>query len=148
MFALGERAEDKRFDGPRQVSGQHFQFVYPVTDVDEGKSCIGPGDMNDAASLLFGEISPEGVTKMFGEGRLKVKLFIHFVFVRTGGRYIYTYTHIQGSESRRVVDLGMGCGKLVLQVWDEFPNLEHVTGIELAKPRFSQLYKTKRVELH
>ena len=109
MFALGERAEDKRFDGPRQVSGQHFQFVYPVTDVDEGKSCIGPGDMNDAASLLFGEISPEGVTKMFGEDRLKVKMFVRFVFVRTGrgvGTYthihIYTYTHIHIYRAARV----------------------------------------------
>ncbi len=105
MFALGERAEDKRFDGPRQVSGQHFQFAYPVTDEAEGRSCIGPEDGNDAASLLFGEISPEGVTKMFGEDRLKVKLFIHFVFVRTGGgggRYIYTYTHIYIYRAARV----------------------------------------------
>jgi len=104
MFALGERAEDKRFDGPRQVSGQHFQFVYPVTDVDDGKSCIGPGDMNDAASLLFGEISPEGVTKMFGEGRLKVKknnrncLFI----LCSSGRGVDTYTHIHIYRAARV----------------------------------------------
>lgn len=99
MFVLGERAEDKRFDGPRQVSGQHFQFVYPVTDVDEGKFCIGPEDMNDTASLLFGEISPEGVTKMFGESRLKVKLFIHFVFVSR--YYIYTHIHIYTYTGQR-----------------------------------------------
>lgn len=44
--------------------------------------------------------------------------------------------HLCASHSRTVYDLGMGTGKLALQTWLQFPNLEHVVGIELAFSRY------------
>jgi predicted RNA methylase len=66
------------------------------------------------ASLLFGEVLPEGVCKLL-DGQ-----------------------HLDAGSAQRMVDLGCGFGKLVLQAFLTYPNLMSVTGIELCVSRFQE----------
>ena len=63
-------------------------------------------------SLLYGELLPRGVNKAFGSRRLR-------------------------AETASVLfDLGMGTGKIVIQAFLQFSNLDYVYGIELSHGRF------------
>ncbi len=66
------------------------------------------------ASLLFGEVLPEGVCKLLDDH------------------------HLDAGHAERMVDLGCGFGKLVLQAFLTYPNLISVTGIELCASRFQE----------
>ena len=81
-----------------------------------GHVCIGPEDLKaakeTASSLLFGEILPEGVTKMMHHDRLN------------------------GRAATSLVDLGSGTGKLCLQCFLQFENLATVEGVEISPSRY------------
>ena len=63
-------------------------------------------------SLLYGELLPRGVNKAFGSRRLR-------------------------AETASVLfDLGMGTGKVAIQAFLQFSNLDYVYGIELSHGRF------------
>lgn len=64
-------------------------------------------------SLLYGELLPRGVNKAMGP------------------------THLDAAKARTVFDLGMGTGKVAMQVFLQFPNLTRVYGIELSQARFT-----------
>jgi hypothetical protein len=64
------------------------------------------------ADLLYGEVQTAGVTRLLDAD------------------------HLDAAAAQHVVDLGMGCGRLVLQVALQFPHLASVVGIELAGSRF------------
>jgi len=104
------------FDGPRQLAGPRFKFRYHTSAPNDGKACIQQQERDNASnqrsSLLFGELLPEGVTKMFDQ------------------------EHLRAASSKILYDLGMGCGKLILQAFEEFPALEKVVGVELASSRY------------
>jgi hypothetical protein len=64
------------------------------------------------ASLLFGEVLPHGVSKIFD------------------------MDHLQGAKARVFYDLGSGPGKMALQAWFEFPNIDKIVAVELCESRY------------
>lgn len=44
--------------------------------------------------------------------------------------------HLNAAKAETVYDLGMGTGKVAMQVFLQFPNLSRVYGIELSQARF------------
>lgn len=63
------------------------------------------------ASLMFGEILFNGVTR------------------------ILDADHMNAASARTLYDLGSGCGRLCVQAFLQFPNLERVVGVELTSVR-------------
>lgn len=65
------------FEGPRQLAGPIFEFRYPTSAPNDGKACIQQQERDNAtnnrSSLLFGELAPMGVTKMFDQEHLRVR---------------------------------------------------------------------------
>jgi len=80
-----------------------------------GHSCVTSLDYDLAhktgSDLLYGEILPSGVSKLLDS------------------------RHLDAAGATSVYDLGMGLGKLALQAYLEFPNLEKVVGVELSVAR-------------
>lgn len=66
-------------------------------------------------SLLYGELLPDGVSKALTPGRL-------------GGA-------LQGRSI--VLELGMGSGKVAMQVFLQYPEVAHVLGVELVPSRYA-----------
>ena len=66
-----------------------------------------------ASSYLFGEVLPAGVSKMLDD------------------------EHLDAASARVMFDLGMGCGRLCLQAFLQYPNLSEVVGVELSSSRAS-----------
>lgn len=66
----------------------------------------------EKGSLLYGELLPRGVNKAMGP------------------------RHLNAAKARTIYDLGMGTGKVAMQVFLQFPNLTRVYGIELSRARF------------
>lgn len=67
---------------------------------------------NRKGSLLYGELLPRGVNKAMGP------------------------KHLNAAKASTIYDLGMGTGKVAMQVFLQFPNLSRVYGIELSQGRF------------
>ena len=59
-----------------RILDHRFKFTYAVSDVTDGRTCIDRADevaaAKASASLLWGEVSPEGVTKLFDPSHLQV----------------------------------------------------------------------------
>ena len=62
--------------------------------------------MNGNCSLLFGEVLPDGVSKMLDSD------------------------HLDASNATVLYDLGMGCGRLCMQAFLEYPNLDLVSSTD------------------
>lgn len=45
--------------------------------------------------------------------------------------------HLNAAKASTVFDLGMGTGKVAMQVFLQFPNLTRVYGVELSRARFA-----------
>jgi hypothetical protein len=86
------------------------------TGYTDGHTCIKDSDKNTAseqgASLLYGEVLPEGVLKLMDEH------------------------HLRAAAASTLIDMGMGTGKLLFQTFLCYPNLTRVSGIELARSRY------------
>ena len=80
-----------------------------------GHSCLTQDDQSLAlehkSDLLYGEVLPEGVSRMFDS------------------------EHLDLMTARTVYDLGSGLGKLAMQAFLQFPHLDWVCGVELARSR-------------
>lgn len=63
------------------------------------------------ANLLYGEVLPAGVTTLLDP------------------------QHLNAGRASKLVDIGSGCGKLAVQAFIEFPNLESVIGVEICHSR-------------
>ncbi|CAM9966000.1 unnamed protein product, partial [Ectocarpus sp. 8 AP-2014] len=81
-----------------------------------GHTCVTDRDKVAArevkGSLLYGELLPRGVNKAMGP------------------------RHLNAAKASTIYDLGMGTGKVAMQVFLQFPNLTRVYGIELSQARF------------
>ncbi len=81
-----------------------------------GHLCIKESDKKIAdkkkASLLYGEIAPDGMRKLLDDNHACVK------------------------KATKVFDLGMGVAKVALQALLENPNLQEVVGVELSESRY------------
>jgi len=67
---------------------------------------------SDGSALLFGE------------------------FLATGVHRAFDVEHLDGSRATVVYDFGMGLGKLLLQVYLQFPNIRSCVGVELSPNRY------------
>jgi len=83
-----------------------------------GHCCVTKEEAVAAASarqdLLYGEVLAVGATRMFDRDHLDLR------------------------SAKSMVDLGSGLGKLCIQAFVQFPNLERVVGCELAQSRFNK----------
>lgn len=97
----------------------------------KGHACLTDGDkyiskLPDAkGSLLYGELLPRGANKAFGS------------------------THLNAADAKVLFDLGMGTGKVAIQAFLQFRNLEYVYGVELSEGRFkvAEEYVRRMVQL-
>lgn len=78
-----------------------------------GAKCLGfyPTLLHSTGDLLFGEVLTSGVNKLMND------------------------QHCRVMEAKRIIDLGMGIGKFCLQLFIQFPHLQHILGIELVPSR-------------
>ena len=96
----------------------------------KGHLCVTEGDKVNSklpgarGSLLYGELLPRGANKAFGR------------------------SHLYCENARVLYDLGMGTGKIAIQAFLQYRNLEYVYGIELSQGRFdiADEYVTRMVE--
>ena len=77
------------------------------------------GAMLDHVSLLFGEVKPAGV------------------------RTLLNAQNLDAARAKHLIDLGCGFGRLCLQAWLEFPNL-NVTGVEYSSSRCDKAFVALR----
>jgi hypothetical protein len=97
----------------------------------KGHACLTEGDkyiskLPDAkGSLLYGELLPRGANKAFGS------------------------SHLNAANAKVLFDLGMGTGKIAIQAFLQFRNLEYVYGVELSEGRFkvAEEYVRRMVQL-
>lgn len=95
------------YGGRIQETGHKTQGHLCVTEEDKALA-------KDAkSSLLYGELLPRGINKAMVQERLC------------------------GADAKVVYELGMGIGKVAMQVFLQFPNLSRVYGVELSAARFS-----------
>ena len=89
-----------------------------------GHSCLTADDQSLAAEhksdLLYGEVLPEGVSRMFDSD------------------------HLDLLSARTVYDLGSGLGKLAMQAYLQYPHLDWVCGVELARSRSMKGFEAVR----
>jgi hypothetical protein len=98
---------DELYEAPTQQVGYQT----------DGHLCVHSADKQEAlhlgASLLYGEVLFEGVSKMLSA------------------------PYLAAGNSDTLYDLGMGTGKLAVQAFFEYPNLRHVVGVEIAFSRYN-----------
>ena len=100
-----------------------LQFCYGIAKSETGRHLTGHKVISAAEHsstlhkkcglLTYGEVVPDGVTKMLAS------------------------SYLDGQTASSLLDLGMGTGKVCLQAFLERTNLKFVLGVELAKSRFS-----------
>ena len=103
--------------------------LYGLSSEEKGHKLIGhtiltPDDQSLAAEhkcdLLYGEVLPEGVSRMFDT------------------------EHLDLNSARTVYDLGSGLGKLAMQAYLQYGHLDWVCGVELARSRSSKGFEALR----
>jgi hypothetical protein len=104
-----------------EALGALLRDAYNISTGEEGYSTLGHQCITEkdkllavetGASLLFGEFLPIGVDRAFDS------------------------EHLNASQAHTVVDLGMGLGKLLLQVFLQYPHLKSCLGVELSPSRY------------
>jgi len=104
-------------DSPGKIrQEEEFRWKWDIseTNIRAGHVCLTNDDRrlskSKKAKLTFGEVLDPGVCKMlYNLGAIKKKSF-----------------H----------DLGMGAGKMLIQTYLSFPNLDRCVGVELSKGRY------------
>ena len=105
-YAFAQSVLYKVYGGTVQETGHKTKGHVCVTDSDRDNA------KNNKGSLLYGELLPRGANKAFG--------------VR----------HLHCSDAKVLFDLGMGAGKVAVQAFVQFRNLEYVYGVELSVGRY------------
>ncbi len=120
-YAFAQSVLFKIAGGAIQETGHKTKGHVCVTDGDKANS-KRPGARG---SLLYGELLPRGANKAFGR------------------------SHLSCEGARVLFDLGMGTGKIAIQAFLQYRNLEYVYGVELSEGRFNVAdeYVTRMVEL-
>ena len=108
----------------RQWRRFQWQWDFTVSTVQEGHKAVDDKDKEDArtqgAKLTFGEVLDCGVLHM-----------LHNL-------------HVTADNVTRFHDLGMGPGKMLIQTFLAFPNLQVCAGVELAVGRYHLAEKNVR----
>ena len=105
-FSFAQSVLFKIFGGCVQETGHKTRGHICLTDEDKYNAKYSKG------SLLYGELLPRGANKAFGPKRLAAE------------------------NARTLFDLGCGTGKIAIQAFLQFRNLEYVYGIELSEGRY------------
>lgn len=105
-FAFAQSVLFKTYGSSVQETGHKTKGHICLTDDDKESAKYNRG------SLLYGELLPRGANKAFGPKRLAAQ------------------------DAAVLFDLGMGTGKIALQAFLQFRNLEYVYGIELSAGRY------------
>ena len=105
-YAFAQSVLFKVYGSSVQETGHKTKGHVCVTDSDRDNA------KNNKGSLLYGELLPRGANKAFG--------------VR----------HLNCSDAKVLFDLGMGAGKVAVQAFVQFRNLEYVYGVELSVGRY------------
>jgi len=105
-YAFAQSVLFKVFGGGVQETGHKTRGHTCLTDGDKFNAKFSKG------SLLYGELLPRGANKAFG------------------------VNHLDCSSARVLFDLGMGTGKVAIQAFLQFRNLEYVYGVELSEGRY------------
>ena len=105
-YAFAQSVLFKVYGSVIQETGHKTKGHVCVTDSDRDTAKTNKG------SLLYGELLPRGANKAFGAG------------------------HLNCSEARVLYDLGMGTGKVAIQAFVQFRNLDYVYGVELSVGRY------------
>merc|ERR1719454_163479 len=91
-------------------TGQEFELDASKTTDEEKRSAKARG-----SSLLYGELLPQAVSKALSPERMGAGL---------------------SSGSARILELGMGSGKVALQAFAECPSVRSVIGVEIVHSRY------------
>lgn len=105
-YAFAQSVLFKIFGGIVQETGHKTKGHLCLTEDDKDYSKSSKG------SLLYGELLPRGVNKALGS------------------------KHLNAASARTLFDLGMGIGKVVIQAFLQYRNLEFVYGVELSAGRY------------
>jgi hypothetical protein len=106
-YAFAQSVLFKIYDSNVQETGHKTKGHTSLTNEDKNIVRSARG------SLLYGELLPRGVNKALGSNRLR-------------------------AETASVLfDLGMGTGKVAIQAFLQYSNLEYVYGVELAQGRYN-----------
>jgi hypothetical protein len=102
---------------------------YNLKTVEKGHSTVGHLSVNindniiaaeKSHNLLYGEILPEGVTKIFDS------------------------KHLDINNAKIVMDLGMGLGKVLVQAYLQYPHVDELIGVEISTGRYEKSVKALR----
>lgn len=105
-YAFSQSVLYKAYGGIVQETGHKTKGHVCLTDDDKDTAKCMGG------SLLYGELLPRGANKAFNPKRL------------------------DAGEASVLFDLGMGTGKIAMQAFLQFRNLDYVYGIELSEGRY------------
>ena len=104
-YAFAQSVLFKVYGSTVQETGHKTKGHTCVTDTDRDNA------KNNKGSLLYGELLPRGANKAFGPAHLHV------------------------ADARALFDLGMGAGKVAVQAFVQYRNLDYVYGVELSAGR-------------
>ena len=118
---IGEENRVIGYEVPVKIHNILRKAFPPLFGMDRGHQldghvCLGELDKKIentvGGSLLYGEVLPEGVSKLCD----------------------FEHTHIMNALT--VFDYGMGTGKLCVQIFFQFPHLVRVVGVEISPSRY------------
>jgi hypothetical protein len=98
-----------------------IRLAYGLSLDEEGHATLGHKCITEKDKAIA---NADGSSFLFGE------------FLATGVHRAFDKEHLDGSNAKVVYDFGMGLGKLLLQVYLQFPNIEKLVGVELSPSRY------------
>lgn len=112
----------KRFvyDGLAQVR-EVLRIAFNLTEDESGKATEGHRCITEKDKAIAAK---DGSALLFGE------------FLATGVHRAFDVEHLDGYRARTVYDLGMGLGKLLMQVYMQYPNITKCVGVEISPSRY------------
>jgi hypothetical protein len=102
---------------------QTLNNCYKIESIEKGHLTIGHTSLKEEdkikaiekkCDLLYGEILPEGVTKIFDS------------------------QHLDINNANLVIDLGMGLGKILIQTYLQYPHVKELIGVEISTGRYEK----------
>eukprot|EP00475_Leptophrys_vorax_P032671 TRINITY_DN5070_c0_g1_i1.p2 TRINITY_DN5070_c0_g1~~TRINITY_DN5070_c0_g1_i1.p2 ORF type:complete len:501 (+),score=157.58 TRINITY_DN5070_c0_g1_i1:2042-3544(+) len=130
-FKAGQRWEGQRYEWHHALKRFPNETLQPVKEVirvsyelpldEEGHATAGHKCITEQDKALA---EADGSALLFGE------------FLATGVQRAFDKEHLDGANAEVIYDFGMGLGKLMLQVYLQFPNCKKFVGVELSPSRY------------
>jgi hypothetical protein len=130
-FKGGKRWEVQRYEWHHALKRFPNETLHPIKEVirvsfdlpldEEGHATAGHKCITEKDKALA---EADGSALLFGE------------FLATGVHRAFDKEHLDGASADVIYDFGMGLGKLMLQVYLQFPNCKKFVGVELSPSRY------------